>query len=176
MKTKLTMLLLIALCALGLSAQTQTLTMAGTSFKCDAVSLSPITTFYQFDCRGVPFDDSTGVLDGYMFWFSFGHFYVTFNGVAQPTDNPTAKLDYFTVPASGNPGTFQVEWQLQDANGVIHYGVWTGTWVQQQNCGGRGCQYWRPLLIQPTQTTVDQSTVAILDPQPLAVTEGRDDE
>jgi hypothetical protein len=153
-------IVLTALCAIGLSAQ-NTFTMPGT-FSCDAVSLYPITSFYQFDCRGVPFNDSNGVRVGQVFWFSFGHFFWTFADIAQPTTNPVAKLDSFTVPSNGSPGTFQVEWQLKDANGLYHFGVWSGTWQNVRPCGGRGCQYWRPQLLSG-QTTDDSSTVAILD-------------
>jgi hypothetical protein len=117
-------------------------------FICDAASLHPVTSFYQFSCRGIRLERDGDVVGSFFFYSS--RVQVSLPSITFPlSDNFITKLDSFSV---GNPGTFQFEWQEEDANGVLHTGTASGTWEDYVICGGRGCQYHAPKLLTFTTT------------------------
>jgi len=146
----LLVLLLSGICA----AQTTTY-HSPSPFICDAASLRPVAYFSQFSCRGIKLADSTGSIDGSFFLFSNETVQVALSNIPYPPDtfdSYVTKVDSFTTPSGGNPGTISFDWQVEDANGVFHTGTASGTWVDYVICGGRGCQYHAPKLLTFTTT------------------------
>jgi hypothetical protein len=152
-----------ALCLLFLfaaafaSAQT-TYNMPTSYFVCDSASRYPVNSFSQFSCRGVKLALNNAVV-GSFFLFSTSEVEVALPNIPYPPDvfeSYVTNLDSFTNPYTDvngklQPGTLKFEWQEEDANGDFHTGTASGTWVNQQICGGRGCQYYAPKL--PTFST-----------------------
>jgi hypothetical protein len=144
---------LISLAPAAFAATTYPVTYNGSAnFVCDAASAHPVTSIYQFSCRGVSFYDANNALAGtYYFrvvnWFDL----YTVNGdVARPPVQGTnfpIEVTGFTLPSATGPGTFAFNWTLTDANKVVHTGSVSGTWVNFQICGGRGCYWWAPKLV-----------------------------
>jgi hypothetical protein len=136
----------------AVSAKAQSTHSSPAPFVCDAASLHPVTSFYQFQCRGIKLANSSGTVVGSFFLFSNEHVEVALTTIPYPPDtydSHVTAVDSFTV---GNPGTFQFEWQEEDANGVFHTGTASGTWEDYVICGGRGCQYHAPKLLTFTTT------------------------
>jgi hypothetical protein len=136
----------------AVSAKAQTTYSSPAPFVCDAASLHPVTSFYQFQCRGIKLANSSESVVGSFFLFSNEHVEVALPAIPYPpdlNDSHVTNLDSFTV---GNPGTFQFEWQVEDANGTYHTGTASGTWEDFVICGGRGCQYHAPKLLTFTTT------------------------
>jgi len=140
--------------ALAVSAFGQTTYSTDTSFVCNAASAHPVTSFYQFTCRGMNWKDSSGnVLAEY---FIYGYNVaveatvppVAFNDFRQST----VQLTTFTQPANGNPGTYGFDWTTVDPSGVSHSGSASGTWVDFVICGGRGCYWHAPKLLSNSIT------------------------
>ena len=126
----------------AVSAKAQTTYSSPAPFVCDAWSHYPITSFYQFQCRGIKLADSTGTVVGSFFKFSNSLVEVTITPLNMSPDpgdyfnSYVTKLDYFTEPNTNGPGTFQFEWQQDDANEVHHTGTASGTWVDRVVGGG----------------------------------------
>jgi hypothetical protein len=134
------LLLFATVVLFGVAAKAQTYSEPA-PFVCDAASLHPVTSFYQFDCRGIKLADSTGTVVG-SFFFGLGKVTVTLPGIPYPpTNNNITNLNYFTA------NTFSFDWEEEDANGVLHTGTASGTWEDFVICGGRGCQYHAPKLL-----------------------------
>lgn len=55
-------------------------------------------------------------------------------------------LDANGVQRTGTLGTFAYNWSGTDANNAPHSGSTSGTWIEQQVAGGRGCQWFHPFL------------------------------
>jgi hypothetical protein len=110
-------------------------------FVCDAASRQPITSFYQFQCRGIKLADSTGTVVGSFFKFSNSLVEVTITPLNMSPDpgdyfnSYVTKLDYFTEPSGSNPGTFEFEWQQDNADESHTTGTARGTW-ENTNRGG----------------------------------------
>jgi hypothetical protein len=155
--------------ALGpcLSVEAQTTypaTYTGTvNYVCHAASLRPVTSFDQFDCWGINFFDHENVMAGtYYFRDDVANYFnlYTVNGdAAQPTQyliSHITQLTGFTEPNTSTtpvtPGTFSFTWTVTDADSVVHTGSVSGTWINKQICGGRGCQYWAPQLVSNSIT------------------------
>lgn len=125
---------------------------ASSTFVCDAASRYPVTSFYQFECRGIRLADSSGKVVGSFFLFRVSEIGISLPGIVyDPYDSYVTKLDSFTEPNGNTPGTFQFEWQ---ADNGAHTGTASGTWVDFVICGGRGCQWHAPKLLT-FQTTVN---------------------
>ncbi len=152
---KLALPLFLLLC-MGAFAQT-TYTMPGT-FICDAAVPNGyhITSFSQFQCRGIELDNSTGQLVGSFFWFNTGEVEVFVPGVSSGpfTNNDVIHVVSFARPKGSRPGRVSFDWQETDSNGAQHTGIATGKWVEQVICGGRGCQWVSPKLLA-FETTAD---------------------
>ena len=151
------LLTLALLTATGLVAQPQTYTMKA-PFRCDVSNTQPLTTFYEFSCRGVQFVDANGTTQATLFWFStLGFYVVTPSGTINGTRKSKVTVDQ--TPNEMTPVTFQVQFQIQTADGLFHVFQWTGTYVA-------GDTFFRnqdfPFL-ESGSLQVDQSTVAILD-------------
>ena len=152
-------LLVVGLACTSKAQTTYPATYAGTAnYVCHAASLHPVTSFGQFNCWGVNFFDSYGIKGGTYYFRDdvanrFGLF--TADGdVAEPTQYQISQITQvtkFTIP-SLVPGEFSFTWTLTDANGVVHTGSVSGTWINHQICGGRGCQYWAPQLVSDSIT------------------------
>lgn len=139
----------------AVSAKAQSTYPSPSSFVCDAASRYPVTSFYQFSCRGIKLA-SGGKVVGSFFLFNAEAVQVALPNIPYPPDtfdSYVTHLDSFTDPSGGNPGTFQFEWQEEDASGVLHTGNASGTWVDHVICGGRGCQWHAPELLTFVTTT-----------------------
>jgi hypothetical protein len=150
-----TALPLLFLLMLASFAAAQTTYYSPSPFRCDAASLHPVVSFYQFSCRGIKLADSTGNIVGSFFLFSNEAVQVALPNIPYPPDifdSYVTKVDFFTTPSDGNPGTISFDWQVEDANGVFHTGTASGTWVDYVICGGRGCQWHAPKLLTFTTT------------------------
>jgi hypothetical protein len=149
MKRALLAAAVLMLSFVAASAKAQTTYSSPASFVCDAASRYPVTSFYQFSCRGIKLTLDGNVV-GSFFLFSSDVVEITVPKVPYPPDiydSYVTKLDSFTEPSGGNPGTFQFEWREEDANDVFHTGTASGTWVDHLICGGRGCQWYAPELL-----------------------------
>lgn len=128
----------------------------GNDFRGDVSTTRPLTSFYQFDCRGPIFrmPDQT---EAQLFWFNALAFYVIQNDVTIIGANKSNAVQN-TPPDNKNPGIFQVQFQIQTADGLYHFGVWSGNWdVETSRVGPR------PLILAGSTLQLDQSTVAILN-------------
>lgn len=133
----------------AVSANAQTTYSSPSPFICDMASRYPVTSFYQFSCRGIKLTSSGNVV-GSFYLFSSGEVQIAVPNIPYPPDiydSYVTHLDSFTEPNGSNPGTFKFEWQEEDANGVFHTGTASGTWVDQVICGGRGCAWHAPELL-----------------------------
>jgi hypothetical protein len=122
----------VLLSFVAVSAKAQTYSSPA-SFVCDAASHYPVTSFYQFQCRGIKLTSDGPTVVG-IFLFSNTRVEVwiaPLNMSPDPGDyfnSYVTKLDYFTEPSGNSPGTFKFEWQEDDANEVHHTGTASGTW------------------------------------------------
>jgi hypothetical protein len=149
-------LVVTALAPTASAATTSPVTYNGSAnFVCDAASLHPVTSIYQFSCRGINFYDANNVFAG-TYYFKVVSWFLLYtvnplNGdVARPAGPASGfpiAVTGFTMPSGNIPGTFAFTWTWTDANNVVHTGSVSGTWVNIQICGGRGCQYWAPKLV-----------------------------
>lgn len=150
-------LILSMLTLFGVSnMQAQTAYSSASPFYCDAASRYPVTSFYQFSCRGIKVGSSGNVV-GSFYLFSLDTVQVALPNIPYPPDtfdSYVTKLDSFTNPNGSSPGTFRFDWQEEDANGVFHTGTASGTWVDYVICGGRGCAWHAPKLLT-FSTTAD---------------------
>jgi hypothetical protein len=149
----------VLLSFLAVSAKAQNrYAMPAAPFVCDAASRYPVTSFYQFSCRGIKLTSDGTTVVGSFFLFSNSLVEVTLtplNISPDPGDyfnSYVTKLDLFTEPSANGPGTFQFEWQEDDANEIHHTGTASGTWEDYVICGGRGCQWHAPKLLTLTTT------------------------
>jgi hypothetical protein len=152
--TKVPLHLLLIILAMSLPLCAQTSYSLPSPFYCDAASRYPVTSFYQFSCRGIKLASSGNVV-GSFFLFSSGAVQIALPNIPYPPDtfdSYVTKLDSFTDPHGSSPGTFQFDWQEEDANGVFHTGRASGTWVDYVICGGRGCAWHAPKLLTFTTT------------------------
>jgi hypothetical protein len=123
--------LMLSFVAVSAKAQSYS---APAPFVCDAASHQPITSFYQFQCRGIKLADSTGTVVGSFFKFSNSLVEVTITPLNMSPDpgdyfkSYVTKLDYFTEPSGSNPGTFEFEWQQDNADESHTTGTARGTW------------------------------------------------
>lgn len=146
MKLLILPVLLVTLCGISAAQTTYTMPPSGPrifsgQFYCDAASSYPVTSFYQFSCRGIPMADGTGSTVGSFFFYAnriqgtlpvapFINPYTS-----HPVNPPTGKL----------PGTFTFMFVAQDQNGEIHNGSANVTWHNKLVCGGERCWY-HPVL------------------------------
>lgn len=140
----------------GMSAQLPTYNL-NAPFNCDASTTRPLTSFYQFDCRGVTFTNPNDGTMEQLFWFSVLSFYANPPGALTVSGSRKYKVDLDQAPNGGSPGVFQVEFQYQTTDGLFHYGIWSGTWTVQS-----GFRSVHP-RIETGTLQFDSSTVAILD-------------
>lgn len=127
MKKLLTLLLFAASFA---AAQLPTYNL-NAPFNCDASTTVPLKSFYQFDCRGISFTNPNDGSQLQLFWFSVLGFYVSPCCTLGVQGTRKYKVDIDDAPAGGQPGLFQVEFQYQTTDGVLHSGIWSGTWIVQ---------------------------------------------
>jgi hypothetical protein len=156
----LSVLSLFVLSLFAVSAKAQTYSSPA-PFTCDAASLHPVTSFYQFNCRGIrlaTWTTSTLSVVGTFFLFNTGS---RVEVVLPPNISPdpgdyfnstVTQLDSFTEPSRDQPGTFEFEWQQDNADESHVTGTASGTWEDYVICGGRGCQYHAPKLLTFTTT------------------------
>lgn len=129
--------------------QSQTTYSSTTPFICDAASLRPVSNFSQFSCRGIKLSLGGNVV-GSFYHFSNGVVQIAVPNIPYPSDiydSYVTRIDKFTEPAGGNPGTFQFDYQIEDANGVLHNGIAAITWEDYVICGGNGCRWHAPKLL-----------------------------
>ena len=115
------------------------------------------TSFYQFGFNANFVDSMTGDT-GNMVWNNVLSFAPS--GFSLPplqAGNRKSKVLVDIAPAFPNPGSFSVEWQVLDVNGIYHVGFMNGTW----HLGSSNRATF--VVIDTLDTTVDSSTVAILD-------------
>lgn len=127
------------------------------NFAGDYSNTRPLTSFYQFECRGPIFrmPDETQVQ---LFWFNALSFYIIQNDIALIGARKSNVVQN-TPPDKQDAGLFQVQFQIQTADGLFHYGVWGGNWdVETSRLG-----FPRPLILAGSTLQIDQSTVAILN-------------
>jgi len=140
----------------AVSAFGQTTYSTDTPFVCNAASAHPVTSFYQFTCRGMTWKDASGnVLAEYFIYGGYNEAAVY--ATAPPVSfndfrNSTLQITSFSQPANGNPGTYSFDWTTVDPNGVSHSGSASGTWVDFVICGGRGCYWHAPKLVSNSIT------------------------
>lgn len=142
--------------ASGLFAQTSNYIM--TSSRCQS-NFSRPTSFYQFTCN-VNFILQGGSTTGEM----IGTNVVNFDpvGFGELPGNPYLSKKSVVLkdiaPANGQPGQATWEWQVQTQDGLYHVGVLNMTWhLSVPTRSGS------TVIIDECDTTVDVSTVAILD-------------
>jgi hypothetical protein len=146
MKRALLAAAVLMLSFVAVSAKAQTTYSSPEPFVCSAASLHPVTSFYQFSCRGIKLATNGNVVGSFFFYSS--RVQVSLPNIAYPSnDNFITNLDSFSEPSATGPGTFRFDWQEEDANGVLHTGTASGTWIDYAICGGRGCQYHAPELL-----------------------------
>jgi len=149
------------LACLNVKAQSTTYS-SNTPFYCDAASAQPITSFQQFSCRGITYDDPDGTV-ALEYFFQGGiprNWFELFNASPSFSGQGTVTQTNFTLPnpvrpepgVTTVPGQFAVNWTMTDTNGVVHTGLVSGTWVNHQQCGGRGCYWWQPRLLSNSIT------------------------
>jgi hypothetical protein len=160
MKKMFAVLALLFATSLIVTAQSTTTYSSNTPFYCQPSSAQPIQSFQLFNCRGITYKNADGTtaleyfFSGYPNWFELWQ--PTFFGQAQQS----VTLVDFTLPnpvrpqpgVVTTPGTFAFNWALTDANGASHTGSVSGTWVNHQQCGGRGCYWWQPELLSNSIT------------------------
>jgi hypothetical protein len=144
---------LLSFVAVSAKAQT-TYSMPSAPFYCDMASRYPVTSFYRFSCRGIKLTSNGPTVVGSFFLFSneLVEVYLP-NNTPDPGDyfnSYVTKVDSFTEPNGSTPGTFQFEWQQDDANEVHHTGTASGTWVDRVAGGG-----WHAPEILTFTTTVN---------------------
>jgi hypothetical protein len=131
----------VLLSFVAVSAKAQTMYSSPAPFVCDAVSHYPVTSFYQFQCRGIKLTSGGSTVVGSFFLFSNSRVEVwiaPLNISPDPGDyfnSYVTQLDYFTEPSANGPGTFQFEWQEDDANELHHTGTASGTWENANRSG-----------------------------------------
>jgi len=141
----------------------QTTYSSDTRFYCDMASAQPITSFQQFSCRGITYDNANGTVAlEYYFqggiprnWFDLYQSSPLTYGQGTVTQVTTFTLPSPLRPEPGVttvPGQFAFNWTMTDENGVVHTGTVSGTWFNQQVCGGRGCYWWAPKLLSNSIT------------------------
>jgi len=136
------------------SLHAQTTYNTTTPFVCNAASAHPVTSFYQFECRGMNWKDMSGSVLAEYFIYGYNVAVeasmplVPFNDFRQST----VQLTNFTQPANGNPGTYAFNWTTVDSSGGTHLGRASGTWQDTVVCGGRGCYWHAPKLITQSLT------------------------
>jgi hypothetical protein len=146
MKSLPLMLMLFAISAFSQNVYTTT-----TPFVCNAASAHPITSFYQFTCRGMTWKDTSGnVLAEYFIYGGYNEaaVYATVPPVSfNDFRNSTLQITSFSQPANGNHGAYSFDWTTVDPSGVSHSGSASGTWEDHVICGGRGCYWHAPKLL-----------------------------
>lgn len=150
-------LVLALVLAAPLLAQTTTRYTLQTNFNCDVSQTRPLTSIYQFDCRGITFVDPTTGNSVKLFMFNVANFYWTL----EPANQTITGVRSFQVNMNGNPppGPFQVFWTVEQSDGSRHTGMFTGNWqVVTTPLGGQ-----RPEILAGATFDEDVSTVAILD-------------
>jgi hypothetical protein len=164
--------LVLALAIGNIAAKAQTTYSSNytsnTPFYCDAASAQPLTSFQQFSCRGIVYDNAnhTVALE-YSFqggiprnWYDLYQTNPPISGQSLGTVTETQ----FTLPSpirpeagvTTIPGQFAFKFTMTDAKGVLHSGTVSGTWVNYQVCGGRGCYWWIPKLLSNSITINNQ--------------------
>lgn len=140
------------------AAQTPTYNM--TSSNCASNFTHP-SSFYQFSCN-INFQEENGPLTGEMIGTNVLFFNPVGFGInaGSPPQyiSRKSKVLQDIAPANGQPGQATWEWQVQTQDGMYHVGVLTMQW-ELGGCTRSGCR----VVVVECQTTVDQSTVAILD-------------
>jgi hypothetical protein len=121
-------LLLALLSAIGTYAQTYP--QSNAPFYCDRTSTHPLTSFWQFACRGLYYDG-----DNIEFFFlqsrvEFFENTPAISGRGAITSGVSTEPNTSTDPVT--PGTFKFTWAFTDENGVAHTGATSGLWVNYQ--------------------------------------------
>jgi hypothetical protein len=152
--------------AFAIPSHAQTVTYSSnTPFYCRMASAQPLTSFEQFDCVAINYDNPDGTLAlSFYFnantperWFNYYRANpLTYGEAYGAITGPTA----FTLPVplrpepgvTTIPGQFTFNFTVPDRNGLMHTGTVTGTWMNYQVCGGRGCYWWAPKLLSNSIT------------------------
>jgi hypothetical protein len=113
-------------------------------FVCSAVGYRPVTSLYQFTCRGLYFNNHD------IEFFFYGGNRVEFSQASTGVSGiGTFAETSFTLPNTSTnpvtPGTFAFTWSFTDAQGVVHTGSNAGTWLDFKNPNG---QYQPELLTE----------------------------
>ena len=131
-------LLIIAIAFLGtIRTNAQTTYTQAEPKTCNASGYHPITSFAQFDCRGVTYN-------GGIEWF-VPEFEIFTAGWSISSLHSELTVDYFTTPSGASAGTFGFHWSGTDTTGTAHNGSVTGTWVETK----RGAWYY-PIIKEST--------------------------
>lgn len=150
------LIILALFTAPGLFAQTPDYIM--TSSRCQSNFTRP-TSFYQFTCN-IMFVLQGGSTTGEMIGTNVVYFDPV--GFGSLPGNPYLSKKSVVLkdvpPGSGSDGQATWEWQVQTQDGLYHVGVLNMTW-NLGSCTRSGCL----VIVKECDTTVDSSTVAILD-------------
>lgn len=155
------MTVVLFLMAAGLcAAQTTTYVMpTGVGASNCASNFTHPTSFYEFTCN-INFLEQNGPGTGEMIGTNILNFNPTGFGIegGTPYLSKKSKVLQDIAPANGQPGQATWEWQVQTQDGMYHVGTLTMQWHLSvpTRSGSR-------VLIDECETTVDVSTVAILD-------------
>lgn len=154
-------LLLAIVLAVPLMAQTTTTYIMPTGVgasNCSSNFTHP-TSFYEFTCN-INFLEQNGPGTGEMIGTNIVNFLPTGFGIegGMPYLSKKSVVLKDVAPTATSPGQATWEWQVQTQDGMYHVGVLTMQWHLSvpTRSGSR-------VLIDECQTTVDVSTVAILD-------------
>jgi hypothetical protein len=116
---------LVVLACLSAHTQTTTYPQSNVPFVCHAASKHRITSFYEFQCRGLYYNN-----DNIEFFFQGGS-RIEF-AQASPLESGSGSITsvpVFTLPGHV-PGTFKANWEFTDQHRVVHTGSTFGTWVE----------------------------------------------
>ena len=117
----------------------------GKTFVCDAASRYPVTSLYQFRCRGIPLVDLAGNPAGSFFLFSANEIELNLPAfTADPYESWLTWIPKYAV----FPPTFTFDWKAENTNKRIIGGSALVKWRDHITCGGRGCQWHSPELTE----------------------------
>jgi hypothetical protein len=158
MKTKLLLfatLMMSGICfPLTLTAQDEAATAqvyhmpTGTTFTCEAASRDPVTSFYQFQCRGINLENLLGDVVGSFSWLLNGEVQVHLPNIVGEDIYDSHVTAYPPEPLKS---PFQFSWKVEDGKGVYHTGTATVTWKNVRICSAGTC-WWHPRLLSFSTT------------------------
>jgi hypothetical protein len=112
-----------------------TYSQSNVPFVCNAYGRYPLTSLYQFNCRGLWFNNHD------IEFFFYGGDRVLFSqtstglsGLGTFTQTGLTLPNTSTNPVT--PGTFAFNWSYTDQNGVAHTGSAAGTWLDFKDSSG----------------------------------------